>query len=193
MSVLFSAIFTILLPIGTCFNLKCEGKTNYVGMIYTLRVLTGLCESLCYPAMYTLFEKWVPKSENNTLSNIANSGLTLGTIIAFLFAGLWLKVKTEIIGGWTGINYIVGFVGIIWYICWVFIVSPSPEMHKSINKEERDYIINDRKSEVNTKVPKQIIKEMLTTKCCYSLYINHFAFNWFSYTLLTSLPSYMNE
>ena len=66
-------------------------------------------------------------------------------------------------------------------------------MHKSINKEERDYIINDRQSEVNTKFPKQIIKEMLTTKCCYSLYINHFASLWFSYTLLTSLPSYMNE
>ena len=113
-------------------------------MIYTLRVLTGLCESVCYPAMYTLFEKWVPKNENTSITNIANSGYIFGTIIAFLFAGLWLNVKTEIIGGWTGINYIVGFFGIIWYIFWIFIVSGSPEEHKTINKEERDYIINNR-------------------------------------------------
>ena len=104
-------------------NLKCEGKTNYLGLLYTLRILTGLAESCSFPALYTLYEKWVPKNENTTIMSLCGAGSTLGTIIAFFFSGYWIKVKTPIIGGWTGVNYIVGFIGIIWFIFWEYLVS----------------------------------------------------------------------
>ena len=45
LSVLLSAICTILIPIGTCLNLKCEGTTNYLGFIYALRMGSSLIES----------------------------------------------------------------------------------------------------------------------------------------------------
>ena len=144
LSVIGSAICTILIPIGTCLNLKCEGPTNYIVFIYALRILTGLFESVSYPAMYTLFEKWVPKPERTIMINISISGACFGTILSFLIAGFWLDIKTEIIGGWTGINYFGGFLGIIWFIFWTWLISESPETHKTINEAEKNYIINTR-------------------------------------------------
>ena len=69
-----SAICTFLLPLGTCLNFRCEDKTNYIGLIYTLRVITGFVEGFSYPGVFILLKKWVPKEENTMITNICLSG-----------------------------------------------------------------------------------------------------------------------
>ncbi len=40
--------------------------------------------------------------------------------------------------------FILGGLGIVWFILWTILVTSSPESHPRISKEELDYIIKER-------------------------------------------------
>ncbi|XP_044773215.1 sialin isoform X8 [Neomonachus schauinslandi] len=85
-----------------------------------------------------------------------------------------------------------GIVGIIWFILWIFLVSETPETHKTISRHEKEYILSSLKNQLSSQKSVPWIP-MLKSLPLWAIVVAHFSYNWTFYTLLTLLPTYMKE
>ena len=195
--VLCTAILTLLVPLATTWNLKGEGSTSHVWTLIILRILMGVFESVTYPSLFAFIAKWCPEKERSKMVSFSFSGAMIGTAIAFPLAGIIISNKSsQIFGGWVGLFYCFGAIGIIWFILYAYFISESPETHPGISIEERNYIVNTRGTKTKKKnivVTKEVWKILFTNKHILALYFNHFANNWALYTFLSFLPTYLEE
>uniref|UniRef100_A0A8C3CYY6 Sialin n=1 Tax=Cairina moschata TaxID=8855 RepID=A0A8C3CYY6_CAIMO len=85
-----------------------------------------------------------------------------------------------------------GALGVLWFFFWMWLVSDTPETHKSISHTEREYILSSLKDQLSTQksVP---WRPMLESLPLWAIVVAHFSYNWTFYTLLTLLPTYMKE
>ncbi|NWH99303.1 S17A5 protein, partial [Tichodroma muraria] len=86
----------------------------------------------------------------------------------------------------------IGALGVLWWFFWMFLVSDTPETHRSISRTEREYILSSLKDQLSTQksVP---WRPMLESLPLWAIVVAHFSYNWTFYTLLTLLPTYMKE
>jgi ACS family sodium-dependent inorganic phosphate cotransporter-like MFS transporter 5 len=88
--------------------------------------------------MSSLWAYWAPAHERSRLVGIANAGSQIGNVVAFSLGG-YLCIN-GFAGGWPSIFYIFGIVGIVWTVLWYIIAAKSPEEHRFISGEEKEYI-----------------------------------------------------
>lgn len=178
--VMTTSIFTLFIPVATRAN---------VALLIALRILTGLCEGFVYPANHAVWTKWAPPLERTKLATIAASGSYIGTVIAMPLSG----VLSEQLG-WPSVFYVFGTAGVVWAIVWFLLVKNSPSEDPNISEEERLYIENALRHDVqkkeNIKVP---WKEIFTSLPVWAIVVAHFSENWGFYTLLTELPNFLKH
>ncbi|VVC38185.1 Major facilitator superfamily,Major facilitator superfamily domain [Cinara cedri] len=179
--VLGTAIFTVLTPMVT---------RHSVYLIIIFRVVEGVFEGISYPAVHAIWSNWIPPAERVKLTSLAFSGCFTAMFIGYPVCG-WLADNY----GWSSIFYVPGFVAITWCIVWLMFVGESPKEDKYICEEERKYIVDsigptDNKIISFSKYP---WKDIFTSIPVWAINIAHFCSNWGVYTLLTQLPSYMND
>lgn len=101
--------------------------------------------------------------------------------------------------GWPSIYYLLGVVGSLWVVLWFGCVSDSPQKHKRIRDEERNYIVDSLQDTVakedkvrfesnpNIKLrclitifqrPPVPWRSVLTSKAVLACFIGHFAGDW---------------
>ncbi|WP_299185144.1 MFS transporter [uncultured Aquimarina sp.] len=109
------------------------------------RVLLGLGEAGNWPGAVKSNGEWFPIKERAIAQGIFNAGASIGNVIApFIIIFLYTQY------GWKTTYIILGFVGILWVIPWLFINKAKPEKHPWITDEERALIIKDRIEKVDT-------------------------------------------
>ncbi|WP_405207413.1 MFS transporter [Aquimarina sp. LLG6339-5] len=109
------------------------------------RVLLGLGEAGNWPGAVKSNGEWFPIKERAIAQGIFNAGASIGNVIApFIIIFLYTQY------GWKTTYIILGFVGILWVIPWLFINKAKPEKHPWITDEERALIIKDRIEKVET-------------------------------------------
>ena len=90
----------------------------------------------------------------------------------------------------------LGIIGFVWGIIWILFYKNSPEDHRYISSQEKEFILENTQQQLpnNNKnsfhAPWQAI---LTSPACWALFIVHTCNNWGIYTFLTSIPKYMDE
>jgi MFS transporter, ACS family, hexuronate transporter len=114
-----------------------------------VRGLLGLGEAGLWPGAVKSNGEWFPAKERALAQGIFNSGASIGNVIApviivFLYAQF----------GWKSTYIILGVLGILWIIPWLFINKTSPEKHSWITEEERNLIQGDRVI-IDESVPKE--------------------------------------
>ncbi|AXT54393.1 MFS transporter [Aquimarina sp. MMG015] len=115
------------------------------------RVLLGLGEAGNWPGAVKSNGEWFPIKERAIAQGIFNAGASIGNVIApFIIIFLYTQY------GWKTTYIILGFVGILWVIPWLFINKAKPEKHPWITDEERALIIKDRIEKVE---PENEVKE----------------------------------
>ena len=103
------------------------------------RFLLGLGEAGNWPGATKSNAEWFPIKERALAQGIFNSGASIGSIIsAPLIAFLYLWV------GWKITFIILGSLGLLWLIPWLFINKALPAKHPWITEEEKDYILSDQ-------------------------------------------------
>ena len=85
-----TSIFTLLLPLAATGTL---GGTGSIGLwgnvpIMLLRCLMGAGESVTFPALYALFQQWIPRDERSSIVSFVRAGAPLGTILSFPVSSL---------------------------------------------------------------------------------------------------------
>ncbi|CAM2714683.1 unnamed protein product [Rotaria socialis] len=114
------------------------------------RVIVGLGHGPLFPATYTFWSMWAVPLERSTLTSIGFCSTNLGTSITMLFSGLLCRYVSS---GWIYIFFLTSMLGFIWLPLWLWLVADSPQSHRTISEQERNYICeriginsNDRKT-----------------------------------------------
>ncbi|KAM6997678.1 sialin [Tautogolabrus adspersus] len=179
LGILGTAVFTLLTPVAADLG---------AGYLIALRVLEGVGEGVTFPAMYTMWAAWAPPLERSRLLTISYIGAQLGTVVSLPLSG-----EICFYLDWTYVFYVFGAVGVVWFVLWALLVFDSPNTHPRISEREKNYITTSLKSELS---PSQGVipwKAIVTSRPLWAIVVAHFSYNWTFYTLLTLLPTYMND
>ncbi|XP_005811266.1 sialin [Xiphophorus maculatus] len=177
--VLGTALFTLLTPLAADLG---------ASYLIAVRVLEGVGEGVTFPAMYTMWASWAPPLERSRLLTISYIGAQLGTVVALPLSG-----EICFYMGWPYVFYLFGAVGLVWFVLWAFLVFDSPNSHPRISEQERLYITNSLKNELSTSSDHIPWRAIVTSMPLMAIVVAHFSYNWTFYTLLTLLPTYMND
>ena len=120
------------------------------------RALLGLGEAGNWPGAVKSNGEWFPIKQRAIAQGIFNAGASLGSVIApVLIAFLYSQF------GWRSTYIIIGAVGLIWVIPWLFMNKALPEKHPWITEEEKALIVADRikpKDETNKEIGLSVLQ-----------------------------------
>lgn len=179
-SILIASIASLMCPFAA--------RINYMWFII-LRVIQGLAEGVVFPCMNTMIAQWMPKMERTRGTTITFTGAMIGTVITMPMAAQF----NESSWGWAASYYLLGIVGIIWFILYSFLVYESPESHPFISRQEYNYIIENgggKQMEMKVIIP---YREIFTSSRVYGIILTAIGQNWAFLTILTYLPTYMKD
>ncbi|XP_017320087.1 sialin [Ictalurus punctatus] len=177
--ILGTVIFTLLTPVAADLG---------AGYLIAVRVLEGIGEGVTFPAMHAMWASWAPPLERSRLLTISYAGAQLGTVVALPLSG-----QICFYLDWTYVFYIFGAIGLLWFFLWAVLVSNTPDTHRRISEIEKTYIKASLKKELSPTSAYIPWPSILTSVPLWAIVVAHFSYNWTFYTLLTLLPTYMND
>ncbi|XP_063620992.1 vesicular glutamate transporter 1 [Cydia splendana] len=158
-------------------------------LLIAVRVVEGLFEGVTYPCIHAVWSRWAPSEERARLATFAFSGSYAGTVVSMPICSLLAHYT-----GWPGIFYVFGIMGLVWTTVWWLVVKESPEKDPRISPAELKYIQDSRGTQAieGSKI-KHPWRAMLTSGPVWAIVMAHFSENWGFYTLLTFLPTFMQD
>jgi MFS family permease len=175
MSVAWWSVFTALTPVP-----------RSLFAMTSVRVLMGAGESGTFPSMNSILVRWFPRQEYSRVTGFCWSGGYAGPIIAFPLASVILHAW-----GWPAIFYLFAGLGLLWLPFWLAGTQDEPEDCSSITPKELGYIRASR-----PEIQKKAIApwgRILKLPALWAVMVLHFSSNWFSYVMITWLPTYLTE
>ncbi|XP_049766321.1 sialin-like [Schistocerca cancellata] len=187
---LAAGVFTVVGPI-------CADAGPVVFMI--TRLLVGTFSGVIIPAMHVLLGKWFPENERQRLGGPIFSAAYLGTVISMALSGTIVKNL-----GWYSVFYIFGGVAIVLVIPCLYFIYDEPESHPRITEKEKDFLLTHTGRDLTeSKEKKELEKEddlirnpwplILTCPAMWAHNIISIGGAWVNYTLLSELPTYMEN
>lgn len=178
LGVLGTAVLTLLTPLAAQMGSR---------WLFALRALEGFGEGVTFPAMMAMWARWAPPLERSRLMTFSGSGANFGAFLSLPLTGFICQTL-----GWPAVFYLCGGAGCLWAVCWFLFVSDDPRTHRRISKEERDYIINSIGPQGTGHGWSVPLLPMLLSVPLWAIIVTQMCGNWTYYTLLTSLPTYMD-
>jgi MFS family permease len=114
-------------------------------LLYAVRILMGVFESVTFPAFFALLSMWTPASERSFMVSATTAGSFLGTAVAFPVCSTLVTSSLPLIGHWPGMFYLFGLATIVWSVVWFAVVRRSPEDDPALSPAERHWIVSTRK------------------------------------------------
>jgi len=149
------------------------------------RVFEGLGGGVTFPALNVVVSAWAPPQERSTLSSIAFSGASLGTVLSMLSSGLIIQLA-----GWEWVFYLQGGLALIWCLLWTIFVEDTPSSHRFISSAEAEYIAASQPKQGKSDAAKPPVpwRKILSSVPFLTLAVCHFCNNFGWYMLLVELP-----
>ena len=176
--VLFWSLFTILTPAAA--------HHSFFLLLFT-RVLLGLGEGVTFPALHSLYARWVPYQERTRAIAFTNSGIPLGSIFAYVVTPIIM-----IVYGWEWAFYSFGAIGIVWFFFWQRNITSLPNEHPDISQNELTLILKEAPaSEKAPKLPP--FKTLIKNRPLWAIIVAHFCANWPLFVFISWLPIYLKD
>lgn len=151
------------------------------------RFFLGIGEAGNWPGAAKSNAEWFPIKERALAQGIFNSGASMGSIISPpLIAGLYLWI------GWKLTFVLLGALGLLWIIPWLFINKALPKTHPWITEEERELILSDQKSEMSDEKPPSWI-EIMKQKESWAVLVSRFFLDPIWWLFVFWLPIYLSD
>lgn len=157
-----------------------------------VRGLLGLGEAGNWPGAVKSNGEWFPVKERAIAQGIFNAGASIGNVIApFIIVFLYTKF------GWQTTYIILGAVGMLWVIPWLFLNKSTPEKHPWVTENERNLILDSRidKGEENstTKVKSLSVGKILSYKQSWGVLLCRFFIEPIWWFFAGWMPIYLND
>ena len=162
--------------------------------LFGLRMATGAFEAPAFPINNRVVSNWFPDNERASAIAVYTSGQFLG--LAFLMPVL---SKIQFYVGWKGLFVVTGLIGVLWGIVW-YVFYRDPLKHSKVNEAELKLIesgggLMDGKSIADADSKKKFkwadLKEVLSHRKLWGIYIGQFAVNSTLWFFLTWFPKYL--
>ena len=103
------------------------------------RGLLGVAEAGNWPGAVKNNAEWFPIKERGLAQGIFNAGAAIGSIVA-------APIISELFGayGWRVTFVIIGVLGFIWILPWLYINKKKPKNHPWITEQEKAHILGDK-------------------------------------------------
>ena len=155
------------------------------------RLLFGAGGGPQAPISTKLTANWFPMRQTSTMLNLAQSGTTVGPIIATPLV-VWACTTM----GWRPAFVILGAFGLIWCAVWWFVARDRPQDHPRSDAAERAYVIADHETVPGTATAAAAeggarFWSLLRTPYVLALAIAFFAYSWVLFMFLTWYPTYL--
>ncbi|MBK1783937.1 MFS transporter [Prauserella cavernicola] len=159
------------------------------GSFIVARLLFGAGEGPQAPISTKLTANWFPRRQTSTMLNLAQSGTTIGPIIA---TPLIVLMCTTI--GWRPTFVVLGSVGLVWCAAWWFIARDRPEDHPKADEAERAFVTADHESAdtgAGDEAARPGFWSVLRDVRIAALAIAFFAYSWVLFMFMTWYPQYL--
>jgi MFS transporter, ACS family, hexuronate transporter len=160
-----------------------------------VRLLFGAGEGPQAAVSTKTMATWFPHRLTSTVLNMAQSGTTIGPIIATP-AVVFLSLQF----GWRLAFVLLGIVGVIWVAVWWFVARDTPGEHPKVDEAERAYITADHgpdtteeRSAEKSGVGRSSLREAIGNRYVIALAVGYFAYSWILFMFLTWYPTYLVE
>lgn len=157
------------------------------GLLVFCRFVIGLCAGPIYPALQCLIARWAPPAEKGKFVG-ALMGNTLGTCCTWPIVGAITQAF-----GWDWGFYVISIQICIFLVIFGLITADSPQDHRWISEEERDFITDSQGGSVTKKKAVPPYLSIFMSLPFWALQVLHFGNLWGLYLQLTGVPKFMSE
>jgi len=157
---------------------------NFASLVAT-RMMLGLGESPAFPLGARAVREWAPVKERAYAMAIFASGPAFGTAFCSVVIA-WLLGMV----GWRMAFVLSGAMGGIWVALWLLYFR-DPEHATWLPAAERDLILTERSPGGTTDTHGMSLKELLSYRTMWGLFLTQGCVNYTQYLFLTWLPSYL--
>ena len=127
--------------IATALHAFAKGFASFA----LFRSILGIAEAGNWPGATKANAEWFPTKERAFAQGLFNSGASIGGIIAYpVIAGLALIFK------WQYIFVLVGLIGLLWLIPWMYLLKAPPKSHPWLTDKEKYYILYGQTSQTSS-------------------------------------------
>ncbi len=152
------------------------------------RFLLGLGEAGNWPGAVKSNAEWFPIQERAFAQGIFNTGASLGSIVApSLVAWLYLGV------GWRMAFVVLGAVGVLWIIPWLWVNRTGPQQHPWITDEERRHIAEGQPKSMGQAEKPLPVLELLATRRTWAVLASRFFLDPIWWLFVFWLPIYLTD
>ncbi len=156
------------------------------------RFMLGLGEAGNWPGATKSNAEWFPIRERAFAQGIFNAGASIGSIISPpLVAALYLLI------GWKLTFVVIGALGLLWIIPWLFVNRALPGSHPWLTQEERAYILEGQQA-TESKAADSTERalswgELLRYRQSWSVIVSRFLLDPIWWLFVIWLPIYLND
>ncbi|XP_022913322.1 vesicular glutamate transporter 1 [Onthophagus taurus] len=160
-------------------------------LLMCIRVLQGLVEGVTYPSCHGIWRYWAPPLERSKLATLAFCGCYAGVMFGLPIGGILVRHS-----GWKSPFYFYGFLGITWYLFWIWLVFEKPSKHPTIENRELHYIQSSLGE--NTSAPPTTFanipwKCFFTSLPVWAIFVANFCRSWNFYLLVLFQASFVSD
>ncbi|KAL4720023.1 hypothetical protein ACJJTC_008707 [Scirpophaga incertulas] len=182
MSNIVNSVMSIAIPIAA--------KLGGWKLVLACRIIQGVAQGtlILVPCMHSFISKWAPLEERSRLGTFVYSGVQLGTAIQNIVSGYIIHNL-----GWPAVFYVNGIVGVVWVVLFAIFGANSPQESKWISKDEKLYIQTSLNEIGGGKKLKTPWKKIWSSMAFISLILANCGQSWGLWTMVTLIPSYLNQ
>lgn len=176
-----SSMFGLAIAISSFINIFNPIFLSNPKVFVKFRFIQGFVEGCIYPACHGIWRFWAPPLERSRLATIAFNGTYLGIVI-----GLPLSAMLTDALGYAASFVFYGIMGILWYICWLWLVFEKPSKHPAITSKEMVYINKSLGGSVQLPMPTLSTTpfyEIFHSMPVYAIIVANFCRSWNFYML----------
>lgn len=171
------SLFTLLTPWAATLSFSA---------LIAARIGMGLGEAATFPAIISLYARWLPSEERSRAVSLMFAGIPAGTVLGLTVSGLLVQRQ-----GWPAAFHVFGLIGLVFAAAWFWIVRDSPARHPTISAAERAALAGVTIApETKADVP---WGQLLRLPAVWAIVVNHTTTTWLLYLMLTWLPSWFRD
>lgn len=179
--------FTISIVVWSA-SIAAHALVRSMPLLGLLRATLGFSEAGNWPGATKANALWFPARERALAQGIFNSGASIGGIVsAPLIALLFVQF------GWQGTFVLIGLLGAVWLIPWLWLYRADPDKHPWLSAEEREYILDGR-SDLEASNPQAMpLAKLLSYRQSWGVILSRFFLDPVWWLFVSWLPIYLAE
>lgn len=179
--------FTISIVVWS-LSIAAHALVRSMPLLMVLRATLGVSEAGNWPGAAKANALWFPSRERALAQGIFNAGASLGGIVsAPLIALLFVQF------GWHGTFLLIGVLGFIWLVPWLWFYKADPEKHPGLSEEEREYILTGRTEAGQGDSRRVPLGELLRYRQSWGVILSRFFLDPVWWLFVSWLPIYLAE